>query len=81
MRDRCASRILHSPAAKQGVASLLHGATLASVSSEAESVRNSHPDTARWHYVNIPLTATAYGLSGIAGPPLGGRHFRLSSGR
>lgn len=49
-----------SPAAKKGVAALLHGATLASVSTEADNIRNSHPETARWHYVNIPLTATAY---------------------
>ena len=48
-----------SPAAKQGIAALLHGATLASVSTEADNVRNSHLETARWHHVNIPLTATA----------------------
>jgi hypothetical protein len=49
-----------SPTAKKGVAALLRGATLASVASEADNLRNSRPETARWHYVNIPLTATAY---------------------
>ena len=30
------------------------------MTSEADNLRNSRPETARWHYVNIPLTATAY---------------------
>jgi hypothetical protein len=42
-----------SPAVKQGIAALFHGAALASVSSEADNVRNSHPETARWHYVTF----------------------------
>lgn len=44
-----------SPAARRGVAALLHGATLASVSTYADNYRNNHPETARWHFVNIPL--------------------------
>ena len=44
-----------SPQARKGVAALLHGATLASVSTYADNYRNNHPETARWHYVNIPL--------------------------
>jgi hypothetical protein len=44
-----------SPQARKGVAALLHGATLASVSTDADNYRNNHPETARWHDVNIPL--------------------------
>jgi len=49
-----------SPQARKGVAALLHGATLASVSTYADNYRNNHPETARWHFVNIPLTADHY---------------------
>jgi hypothetical protein len=49
-----------SPAARRSVAALLHGATLASVSTWADSYRNSHPQTARWHYVDIPFSAAHY---------------------
>jgi len=49
-----------SPQARKGVAALLHGATLASVSTYADNYRNNHPETGRWHYVNIPLTAGHY---------------------
>lgn len=38
-----------SPAARKAVAALLKGATLASVSTEADDYRNSHPETERWH--------------------------------
>src|SRR5512139_924436 len=44
-----------SPQARKGVAALLHGATPASVSTYADNYRNNHPETARWHFVNIPL--------------------------
>jgi len=44
-----------SPQARKGVAALLRGATLASVSTYADNYRNNHPETARWHFVNIPL--------------------------
>jgi len=49
-----------SPAARSGVYQLLHGATLASVATDADDYRNSHRETARWHYVDIPLQATRY---------------------
>ena len=49
-----------SPAAKKGVYELLHGATLASVSADADNYRNSHRESSRWHYVNIPLDAARY---------------------
>ena len=50
--DLAQSRL--SPQARKGVAALLHGATLASVSTYADNYRNNHPETARWHFVNIP---------------------------
>jgi hypothetical protein len=49
-----------SPAAKKGVYELLHGATLASVSADADNYRNSHRESSRWHHVNIPLDAARY---------------------
>ena len=49
-----------SPAARAGVASLLHGDTLASVSMWADQMRANHPDTVRWHHVMIPLDADNY---------------------
>lgn len=49
-----------SPAARKGVASLLKGATLASVSNEADDYRNNHPETERWHWVDIPITTIRY---------------------
>src|SRR5512136_577235 len=49
-----------SAQARKGVAALLHGATLASGSTYADNYRNNHPETARWHYVNIPLSDGHY---------------------
>jgi nuclease S1 len=49
-----------SPAARKAVAALLEGATLASVSTEADAYRNTHPETERWHWVDIPITARHY---------------------
>jgi hypothetical protein len=49
-----------SAAAEKQVTTLLHGATLASVASWADDVRNSRPETARWHFVDIPRQATGY---------------------
>jgi hypothetical protein len=49
-----------SPAAKKGVYELLHGATLASVATEADNWVHSHPETERWHWVDIPITAAHY---------------------
>lgn len=42
------------------MAKLLGGATLASVSTEADHYGNSHPETFRWHFVDIPITAAHY---------------------
>ena len=47
--------------AQQGVAAALGaGVSLASVSSWADGQRVAHPETANWHFVDIPLQATAY---------------------
>lgn len=47
--------------ARQGVATALGaGVSLASVSSWADGQRALHPETANWHFVDIPLQATAY---------------------
>jgi hypothetical protein len=49
-----------SPAARKAVAELLKSATLASISNFGDDYRNSHPETERWHYVDIPITAGHY---------------------
>ena len=56
---RVAARHL-SPAARHEVARLLAGATLADVSYWADEIREQRPETARWHYVDIPLRANDY---------------------
>jgi hypothetical protein len=50
-----------TPAAQAAVAQALGpGVSLASVSSWADDYRDSHPETANWHFVDIPLAATNY---------------------
>jgi hypothetical protein len=49
-----------TPIAKQNVAWLLDGQTLADVSSWADSITGDQGQTATWHYLNIPPDATAY---------------------
>jgi hypothetical protein len=49
-----------SAAAQAQVTTLLHGATLASVASWADDVRSSRPETARWHFVDIPREESHY---------------------
>jgi len=56
---RVAARHL-SPAARHEVAQLLGGASLADVAYWADEIREQRPETARWHYVDIPLRATDY---------------------
>jgi hypothetical protein len=47
--------------ASRSVASVLgRGHSLASVSSWADEVRDSHPETANWHFVNIPVAANDF---------------------
>jgi len=43
--------------ARAGVEELLGDVTLASVANWADNVRNSRPETAEWHFVDIPLRA------------------------
>jgi nuclease S1 len=49
-----------SPAARQAVDRLLHGATLASVAAWADVYGAAHPETTRWHYVDIPVSGGHY---------------------
>jgi hypothetical protein len=49
-----------SAAAQAQVATLLHGDTLASIASWADDVRKSRPETARWHFVDIPRETDRY---------------------
>lgn len=50
-----------SPAASSMVRALLGpGVSLAAVASWADEVRSQRPDTARWHYVDIPKAALTY---------------------
>ena len=49
-----------SPEARDAVADLLGGKSLAEVSCWADEIRPTHPETKRWHYVDIPRLATAY---------------------
>ena len=49
-----------TPVAKQNVAWLLDGQTLADVSSWADSLTSDQVQTSYWHYLNIPPAATGY---------------------
>ncbi len=50
-----------SPAAQAAVTDILGaGVSLASVSSWADGQRSAHPETANWHFVDIPLAAASY---------------------
>jgi nuclease S1 len=56
---RVAARHL-SPAARREAARLLGGESLADVAYWADEIRERRPETARWHYVDIPLRADDY---------------------
>src|SRR4026209_1740799 len=49
-----------TPVAKQNVAWLLDGQTLADVSSWADTLTSDQVQTSYWHYLNIPPAATGY---------------------
>jgi hypothetical protein len=53
-----ASRL--TPAASRAVRSLLEGADLADISTWADAEEDRDPQTAPWHYVNIPAEAPGY---------------------
>ena len=48
------------PAAQRGVAALLGDRSLADVAYWADDVRRARPETARWHYVDIPVGRHEY---------------------
>lgn len=49
-----------TPATKEQVQKLLGKETLAGVAPWADEYRENHPETAPWHYDNIPASAAAY---------------------
>src|SRR5689334_16574758 len=49
-----------TPVAKQNVAWLLDGQTLADVASWADSITGDQAQTSYWHYLNIPPDASGY---------------------
>ena len=49
-----------APAARQQVDQLLDGDSLAVVASWADEIRIHRPDTAQWHFVDIPKNANDY---------------------
>ena len=49
-----------TPAAARQVRDILGNASLASVASWADDYRALHPDSSRWHFLDIPLDATDY---------------------
>lgn len=49
-----------SPPAAQMVAGLLKGRSLASIASWADDARDVRPETAGWHFVDIPLDVPTY---------------------
>jgi nuclease S1 len=59
---RIAERHL-SPRARQRLRPLLDGRSLADIASWADDWRDGHPETAPWHFVDIPLAAAGYDAS------------------
>jgi nuclease S1 len=49
-----------APSTVQMVQKLLKGRSLASIASWADNERATHPETAGWHFVDIPLDVEAY---------------------
>lgn len=49
-----------TPTAAAQVHQILGDDTLASIASFADEYRSGHPETGRWHYVDIPSTQTSY---------------------
>lgn len=49
-----------TPAAKAKIAQLLGGETLADLPPWADSYPTEHPETGKWHYVNIPSSEAKY---------------------
>jgi hypothetical protein len=49
-----------TPEAKEEISRLLGKESLADVASWADDFRSAHPETAKWHYVDIPGAAAAF---------------------
>lgn len=49
-----------TPAARTRVKQILQGQSLVAVANWADGVRTARPETAPWHYVNIPVTEGGY---------------------
>jgi hypothetical protein len=49
-----------TPETKVAVAELLHSETLAGIASWADEYRTEHPETAKWHFVDIPGDAKSF---------------------
>ena len=49
-----------TPATKAAVVELLHDETLAGVAPWADEYRVEHPETGKWHYVDIPKSETRF---------------------
>ena len=45
---------------KKAIRTILFGAPLVTAAVTADEYRGSHPETSRWHYVDIPYDATSY---------------------
>ena len=59
---RLAERYL-TPAARTQVSEILGpGVTMASISSWADQIRRSRPETGTWHYTDIPLSASRFDM-------------------
>jgi len=49
-----------TPEARAQIAELLHNQSLADIASWADDYRRDHSETAKWHFVDIPGSATAF---------------------
>lgn len=49
-----------TPATQEGIKDLLGRQSLADIAPYADDYRSQHPETAPWHYVDIPLNQTHY---------------------
>jgi len=61
-----------TPAVRARARALLRGAALADVATWADDIREDRPETARWHFVDIPVGAKSYRPSRDCQPRRGG---------
>ncbi len=55
--SRIATRWIHPATAREAASLLGEGETLVSISTWADEIRSTRPESAPWHYINIPLDA------------------------